>query len=109
MLFSSGLVRRAFLRNLTAGAVSSYLPLLAECQQDSGGEVADPQLDRFVNDYIATMNAPGLTLALANKTGVVRTAGFGYSDLETKSPVTPDMPFEIGSITKSSLGLRFCR
>ena len=105
MPLSSGLARRAFLRNVTAGAVSSYLPLLAERQQDSGAELADPQLDRFINDFLVAMNAPGLTLALVNKTGTVRTAGFGYADVETKSPVTPDMRFEIGSITKSFVAL----
>ena len=47
------------------------------------------------------MNAPGLTLGLANEQGTVLTRGFGYSNLDTRAPVTPDLLFEIGSITKS--------
>jgi len=63
------------------------------------------QLDDFIHNYMQAMNAPGLTLALANKSGTVRTAGFGFSDMERKLPVTPDLLFEIGSITKSFVAL----
>lgn len=106
MLFRSNLPRRAFLRNLSAVAVSSYLPLVVDAQQDtSQGERVGPQLDTFIREYMKAMNAPGLTLALVHKNGNVQTAGFGYADLELRSPVTADLLFEIGSITKSFVAL----
>ena len=62
-------------------------------------------LDRFIAGYCAAMNAPGLTLGLANAEGPIRVASYGYVDLAAKIPVTPSHLFEIGSITKSFVGL----
>jgi D-alanyl-D-alanine carboxypeptidase len=63
------------------------------------------QLDQFIHRYMQAMNAPGLTLALVKKAAPARTAGFGYANLELKTPVTADVLFEIGSITKSFVAL----
>jgi CubicO group peptidase (beta-lactamase class C family) len=62
-------------------------------------------LDRFIAGYCAAMNAPGLTLGLANAAGTIRTAAYGYVDLAAKLPVTTSHLFEIGSISKSFVGL----
>ena len=62
-------------------------------------------LDRFIAGYCAAMNAPGLTLGLANAEGPIRVASYGYVDLVAKLPVTTSHLFEIGSITKSFVGL----
>jgi CubicO group peptidase (beta-lactamase class C family) len=62
-------------------------------------------LDRFIAGYCAAMNAPGLTLGLANAEGTVRTASYGYVDLAAKLPVSTSHLFEIGSISKSFVGL----
>jgi D-alanyl-D-alanine carboxypeptidase len=62
-------------------------------------------LDRFIAGYCAAMNAPGLTLGLANAAGTVRTASYGYVDLAAKLPVSTSHLFEIGSISKSFVGL----
>jgi CubicO group peptidase (beta-lactamase class C family) len=62
-------------------------------------------LDRFIAGYCAAMNAPGLTLGLANAEGTVRTAAYGYVDLAAKLPVSTSHLFEIGSISKSFVGL----
>ena len=98
MKMATGLPRRVFLRNVSAGVMLSCAPLAAETP------TGEP-LDDFIKQYMTAMNAPGLTLALAYKSGLVRTSGFGYSDLDTKTPVTPDLLFEIGSITKSFVAL----
>jgi D-alanyl-D-alanine carboxypeptidase len=107
MIIGSRLRRRAFLRNVSAGVLSSCAPLLADPLESSAEQAEAPgsQLDRFIDRYMQTMNAPGLTLALVKKTGAARTAGFGYANLELKTPVTADVLFEIGSITKSFVAL----
>jgi CubicO group peptidase (beta-lactamase class C family) len=64
-----------------------------------------PILDKFIEQYLAAMNAPGMALALANSGGIVRVNSYGFADLESKAPVTPDLLFEIGSITKSFVAL----
>ncbi len=62
-------------------------------------------LDRFIAGYCAAMNAPGLTLGLANAEGPIRVASYGYVDLAAKVPVATSHLFEIGSITKSFVAL----
>jgi D-alanyl-D-alanine carboxypeptidase len=62
-------------------------------------------LDRFIAGYCTAMNAPGLTLGLANAEGAVRVSSCGYVDLAAKTPVTTSHLFEIGSITKSFVAL----
>lgn len=91
------------------------LSLLAAAPLDLLGELARAEpaanstamrtLDRFIAGYCAAMNAPGLTLGLANAAGTVRTAAYGYVDLAAKLPVTTSHLFEIGSISKSFVGL----
>jgi len=63
------------------------------------------RLDGFIEQYLRVMNAPGMTLALADRDGVERVAAYGFTDLETKAPVEPNQLFEIGSITKSFLAI----
>jgi len=53
-------------------------------------------LDRYVEQYLQEMNAPGLTLCLADAGGVQRVCSYGVED---------DKLFHIGSITKSFLAL----
>ena len=58
-------------------------------------------LDGFVKQYMREMNAPGMTLALANRDGILRAATYGFSDLERGLNVKPEQLFHIGSISKS--------
>jgi CubicO group peptidase (beta-lactamase class C family) len=83
------------------------LELLAELARaaPAANSNAMRTLDRFIAGYCAAMNAPGLTLGLANAEGTVRTASYGYVDLAAKLPVSTSHLFEIGSISKSFVGL----
>src|SRR5580658_6247075 len=83
------------------------LDLLAELARAAPGATSNAMrtLDRFIAGYCAAMNAPGLTLGLANAEGTVRVASYGYVDLAAKLPVTTSHLFEIGSISKSFVGL----
>jgi CubicO group peptidase (beta-lactamase class C family) len=62
-------------------------------------------LDHFIEQYMRDMNAPGLTFAMADRNGVQRVASYGFSDIESKLPVTSDQLFQIGSITKSFVAI----
>jgi D-alanyl-D-alanine carboxypeptidase len=62
-------------------------------------------LDRFIAGYCVALNAPGLTLGLAKAEGIIRTASYGYVDVAAKLPVLTSHLFEIGSISKSFVGL----
>lgn len=44
---------------------------------------------------------PGLSVAVVDRDGILWTAGFGYTDFDRRTPVTPDTIFSIQSITKA--------
>ncbi len=48
---------------------------------------------------LAEQNLPGLSLAVGAGGDIVWTEGFGWSDLETKVTVTPQMQFRIGDVS----------
>jgi D-alanyl-D-alanine carboxypeptidase len=108
-MIDSFLNRRALLlgslRVAAAGAIGSSLPGARSLAGDGTLPKEFEALDAFITSYMRSMNAPGLTLGLANSSGPLRAAGFGYSDLEAKIPVTADQLFEVGSITKSFVAL----
>jgi D-alanyl-D-alanine carboxypeptidase len=68
------------------------------------GEV-EKKLDTFSAGYMRAMNAPGMTQALTDTQTTIRTAGYGFANVDLKIPVTPDHLFQIGSITKSFAAL----
>ncbi|HEY8322447.1 MAG TPA: serine hydrolase domain-containing protein [Candidatus Baltobacteraceae bacterium] len=58
-------------------------------------------IDAFAPVALARQGAPGMSVAIVDKTGVLRIESVGFANRETKEPVTPQTRFGIGSITKS--------
>jgi CubicO group peptidase (beta-lactamase class C family) len=56
--------------------------------------------ERWVEQHIASRNVPGLSIAVVYDQEIVWSAGYGYADLESKTPTTPSTIYRIGSITK---------
>ena len=102
--------RREFLGTSATAAVSSSKMFYSLDALTAGGESgiyqsAHKPLDRFVEQYIRAMNAPGMTLVLADRDGIQRVATYGFSDVESKALIHPDQLFQIGSISKSFVAL----
>ena len=96
------------LSNTTFG--KSYLKERANSvllQQPDGGKfvAAFSKLDAFITRHLKESGAPGLTLAVANRAGVLKASGYGFADTKSQNKVTPDTLFEIGSISKSFVAL----
>jgi D-alanyl-D-alanine carboxypeptidase len=70
----------------------------------TGGAV-DEKLDGFTAEYMRVMNAPGMSQALTDSKATLRTAGYGFANVDLKSPVTSEQLFQIGSISKSFVAL----
>jgi CubicO group peptidase (beta-lactamase class C family) len=64
-------------------------------------EQAYERLDAYVAQEMQAEGTPGLALALTNRDGLLRVATYGFADIKTRAPVTPQTRFEIGSISKS--------
>lgn len=97
---------------LQAAAAASFATasnlLVAETPTQTGDsryKALFPQLDRFVAQFMRDMRAPGMTLVLADRDGTQRVATYGLGDREARIAVKPEELFQIGSISKSFLGL----
>jgi CubicO group peptidase (beta-lactamase class C family) len=104
------ITRRSFLSTAArvgaAATVSKFIIVEAAAQQANARYApVFSALDQYVERYMREMNAPGLTLSIADKDGVVRVATYGFSDVERKDRVRPEQLFQIGSITKSFAAL----
>jgi D-alanyl-D-alanine carboxypeptidase len=101
--------RRTFLSlgggTAIAAAASPRLWGLGAIPSPAAKEEVETKLDAFTAAYMKAMNAPGMTQALTDKTATIRTAGYGFANVELKTPVSPDQLFQIGSITKSFTAL----
>jgi D-alanyl-D-alanine carboxypeptidase len=68
-------------------------------------KAAYKSLDRFVEQYLRGMNAPGLTLALADRDGVQRVVTYGFTDPAARVRIKAEELFQIGSISKSFVAI----
>ena len=63
------------------------------------------RLDQYIARHMRETGAPGLTLALANREGLIRVSTYGFADTKARLHVVPETMFEIGSISKSFVAL----
>lgn len=54
---------------------------------------------------LAEQGAPGMSVAITDRTHTLKILTFGYANVEAKAPVTPSTRFPIGSISKSMTAL----
>jgi CubicO group peptidase (beta-lactamase class C family) len=58
------------------------------------------QLEKVALEELKQTNTPGAAVAVVSGDRLVFAKGFGTANIETGAPVTPDMLFRVGSITK---------
>lgn len=58
------------------------------------------QTDDFIRGEMESHRVPGVALMVIRDGQPVKTAAYGYANLELKVPATPETVFEIGSLTK---------
>src|SRR5215212_7921379 len=101
--------RRQFLSSSAKSAVAvtllhSFVPARVLAQAAAVQPVFT-RLDEFIVRHMRETGVPGMTLALANRDGLIRVSTYGYADTKAGSRVVPETMFEIGSISKSFVGL----
>ena len=57
-------------------------------------------IDEYIARAMKQFHLPGLALLVVRDGQVVKAAGYGFADIERKTPVTPETVFKIGSISK---------
>lgn len=63
------------------------------------------RLDEYIARHMRETGAPGMTLALANRAGLIRASTYGFADTKAGLRVQNETMFEIGSVSKSFVGL----
>ena len=76
-----------------------------EFQRDTRFAVAYQRLDEYIARHLAEVGAPGMTLALADRKGLLRASEYGFADVKAGIKVSPQTLFEIGSISKSFVAI----
>jgi len=84
------------------------LPVVFAAADTGKGENSKSNLEEItknVKDWMKAGDIPGLTLVIIRPDTPDYIKGFGYADLESKTPVTPDTLFELGSCSKGFTAL----
>jgi D-alanyl-D-alanine carboxypeptidase len=101
--------RRLFLTRSAGAALATPLfwtvAMRAAMPQPAAATAVEKNLDAYIVDYMRAMNAPGMALGLADSSKVLRTAGYGFADVDKRIGVNEHHLFQIGSITKSFVAL----
>ena len=101
--------RRLFLTRSADAALAAPLfwtaAMRAAMPQPAAATPVEKDLDTYVAGYMTAMNAPGMTLGLTDSSKTLRTAGYGYADVDKRIAVNERHLFQIGSITKSFVAL----
>jgi CubicO group peptidase (beta-lactamase class C family) len=63
------------------------------------------ELGVMISDIVEDENVPGLAVSIVADGQVVWSDGFGFANIATQLPVTPDTPFLIGSVSKIYTGI----
>jgi CubicO group peptidase (beta-lactamase class C family) len=101
-------VRRMF-RKLVLAIVLGLLVCCAQAwaQGPAMSQKALDEFDGIVQQALTEFQIPGVSVAVVQNGKVIYAKGFGYRDVDKKSPVTADTLFAIGSISKSFTSLIF--
>src|SRR5690349_24010310 len=101
------LSRRKFLSTTTktALAISVLRSPLSAFAQSAAVQPVFARLDEYIARHMRETGAPGLTLALANRDGLIRASTYGFADTKAGVKVENETMFEIGSVSKSFVAL----
>ena len=83
----------------------SIIPLLTLALIATPAFAQQPRTDyrafeKVLSNELKETNTPGAAVAMVRGAQIIYAKGFGISNVETGTPVTPDMVFRVGSVTK---------
>ena len=93
------------------GAACILLLFISACSP-TGPDLPEPALpedmiglEEYIQSEMETGDIPGLAIAITQGGQLIWSEGFGFKDLESRMPLTPDTPMRVGSISKPVLAL----
>lgn len=91
--------------NNLGGQLRPVTVFARELQDAVRYQPAFQRLDEFIARHMNETGAPGMTVAISNRDGLLRESQYGFADLKLGTKVVPQTLFEIGSISKSFVAL----
>jgi D-alanyl-D-alanine carboxypeptidase len=107
-LLSSGLktgLGAIVLREVAVNPALAFVSAQTQGRHSDQFQAAFQLLDDYVARHMAEVGAPGMTLALADRSGLLRSSQYGFADVKAGIKVSPQTLFEIGSISKSFVAI----
>lgn len=86
---------------LSTLAMIVAVPAFALVPSTSDDDVAVRAGRRLIHAHLRVLGVPGMQVAVARGDRMLWSEGFGFADLETRSPVTPETTFPIASVSKT--------
>ena len=105
MTENTDLSRRQFVLSTALVTVAALVNPRNLLGQSAAVQPLFAKLDQFIARHMRETGAPGMTLALANRDGLIRVSVYGFADTKAGLRVVPETMFEIGSISKSFVAL----
>ncbi len=93
------------LSELSPGRLATALSRQPAVKDDPQFQSTFARLDEFIAAHLRDIGAPGMTLALATRDGLLRASTYGLADTKAGLKVQTSTLFEIGSISKSFVAL----
>lgn len=92
--------------NLQAAMAAAICLIILTAALSAASQTGDfKKLETVANAELAETNTPGAAVAIVRDERVVFARGFGAANVETGEPVTTEMLFRIGSMTKTFTAL----
>ena len=89
---------------LVAASLNSGMPYASAAQAPSMDD-ALKQIETYAGQALQEQGAPGMSVAITDRSHTLRILTLGYANLDAKAPVTAATRFPIGSITKGMTAL----
>lgn len=80
--------------------IINFIPVVATGKNDN---INNGKIDEFIKSKMKSKKIPGVSLAIVKDNKIVYLKGYGVDG--KGSPITPQTPFNIGSVSKSFTGL----
>ena len=102
---TQNLSRRQFVISSAMVSVAALINPRNLLGQSAAVQPLFARLDEYIARHMRETGAPGMMLSLANRNGLIRVSTYGFADTKAKARVVPETMFEIGSVSKSFVGL----
>ncbi len=83
----------------------TLVPIAATAQPAPTMDQALAAIAAYAPRSLAEQGAPGMSVAITDRTHTLKIIALGYANVDSKAPVTPAVRFPIGSISKSMTAL----